>query len=86
MKRKSEARISKLETNSNGQNTNTNALNDFTLSLRAIPPWRESVAISPWNTRLRSLFRAKRGISEFASALPRNRFTPRNDTYLNGSG
>jgi len=33
--------------------------------------------------RLRSLFRAKRGISGFASALPRNRFTPRNDTLLN---
>jgi len=29
------------------------------------------------------LFRAKRGISGFASALPRNRFTPRNDILLN---
>jgi hypothetical protein len=32
---------------------------------------------------LRSLFRAKRGISGFASALPRDRFTPRNDKLLN---
>ena len=34
---------------------------------------------------LRSLFRAKRGISEFASVLPRNRFTPRNDKLLDAS-
>jgi hypothetical protein len=31
-----------------------NALNGFALSLRAIPPWRKSVAISP--TKLRDCF------------------------------
>jgi len=39
------------------------------------------VAIS--SLGLRSLFRAKRGISEFASASPRNRSAPRNDTSFN---
>jgi hypothetical protein len=43
--------------------------------------WHVGVAISSF-MRLRSLFRAKRGISEFASAWPRNRFTSRNDQLL----
>ena len=44
----------------------------------------KGAAISPI-LGLRSLFRAKRGISEFASVLPRNRFTPRNDKLLDAS-
>ena len=51
----------------------------FPLSVIASP---KGVAISSF-LGLRSLFRAKRGISGFASALPRNRFTPRNDTLFN---
>jgi len=35
--RKSEARNSKLETNSNDQNTNTNALNDFYIVIASDP-------------------------------------------------
>ena len=42
----------------------------------------KGVAISSF-LGLRSLFRSKRVISEFASALPRNRFTPRNDKLFN---
>ena len=47
----------------------------FRLHVIASP---KGVAISSF-LGLRSLFRAKRGISGFASAWPRNRFTPRND-------
>jgi len=61
--------------------SNTNALNTFTLSLRAIPPWRESVAIR----RSRCEGIARGNLKSFLASLGTRlrRFTPRNDSSLN---